>query len=49
MQATMLGDEWAAIDADDIMMWKCFVELFLGLDVVGWVTISRHQNRSVYD
>ena len=49
MQAAVLGDEYAAIYADDFMLWKCLLELSLGLDVGFRISVSWHQDGSVDD
>ena len=45
----MLGDEWTAVDADDIVMRECLVKLFFGPNVVVWIAVCGHQNSLVYD
>ena len=45
----MLGDKWAAIDANNVVMRESLVELFLSHEVGVRVAICRHQNSSVYD
>ena len=49
MQAAMLGYEWLAIDADDVVVWKSLSKLLLCLWVCIDVAISGHQDGSICD
>ena len=45
----MLGDEWTAVNADDVVFWECLAELLFCLEVRAGVAVSGHQDGSIDD
>ena len=49
MQAAMLGDDCAAVDADNVVLRECFRELILRLEVRVGIPVGGHQDGAIRD
>ena len=47
MEGAVLADEHTAVDGNDVVFWKSFLQLAAGEVVILWLAVGRHENGAV--